>query len=402
MDLEHPAKNEERSGWSRDLLYQLVDGVKDYAIFVSDTNGVITTWNNGAERIFGYTSREAIGQPGEILFTPADRAAGEPNKEMKIARENGCAEDERWHMRKDGSVFFASGVQTPLYDESRELTGYAKIARDLTDRIKIQEELHAAYDSLEVKVVERTSELSSSNAALRMEIVDRKRSEELRVALLRKIVSTQEGERKRIARDIHDLIGQQMTALQLRLKHIIDNNPLEAAVAGQLLALQDMATRIDNEIDFLAWELRPSVLDDLGLAAAIDKYVREWSEHFGTPAEFKQVGLEKEHLTPEIEINLYRITQEALNNVAKHAKAEKASVLLERQDGTVRLIIEDDGVGFVLSQKAVFTGNDRGLGLLGIKERAELFGGKVEIESVPGSGTTIFVRVPALVESSKN
>jgi signal transduction histidine kinase len=157
-------------------------------------------------------------------------------------------------------------------------------------------------------------------------------------------------------------------------------------------------------VDFLAWELRPSVLDDVGLVAAMKKFVEDWSVHFTTPAAFENVGLDGEHLMSEIEINLYRIVQEALNNIAKHAEANMVSVVLERRDGIVSLIIEDDGSGFDPDTEAIPTGNGngKGLGLLGMKERAELVGGTAEIETAPGKGTTVFVRVPATFDEAKN
>jgi PAS domain S-box-containing protein len=382
-------------GWSKELLYQLVENVKDYAIFVSDLDGQIVSWNLGAEKIFGFTATDAIGQNCRILFTKEDRANLVPEEERKTAREEGCAEDERWHVRKDGSLFFASGVQTPLYDENGKHTGYAKIARDLTERITFQEELQEAKDNLEVKVQARTSELNESNESLRTEVIERTESERLRVNLLRKIVSSQEDERKRISRDIHDHIGQQMVGLKLKLQILQEKYKEDSKLNNQITEIYSLADRIDSEVDFLAWELRPSVLDDLGLSAAIKKFAHDWSHHFQIQAEFKQIGLNGQKLLPEIEINLYRICQEALNNTCKHAKASNASVLLERRDGTVRLIIEDNGVGFEPGEKETLTENDRGMGLLGMKERAELIGGTLEIESTPGEGTTIFVRVPA-------
>jgi signal transduction histidine kinase len=324
-----------------------------------------------------------------------------PEEELRQAREEGCAEDERWHVRKEGSRFFYVGVCTPLYDNTGKHTGYAKIARDLTERIKFQEELRAAYESLEVKVSERTSQLAGSNESLRLEVIDRKRSEELRTALLRKIVRTQEDERKRIAREIHDHIGQQMTGLQLKLQLLLDKYEKDSELTDEITQVKSIADRIDSEVDFLAWELRPSVLDDLGLPAAINKFVREWSTHFSIPAEFHQIGLDGKHLLPEIEINLYRIGQEALNNIAKHAKASNVSVLLKKRDHDVSLIIEDDGIGFEPREKAIITGDDRGMGLLGMKERAELVGGSIEIESSSGNGTTIYVRVPAQFDDAK-
>jgi len=386
---------ERETGWSKELLYQLVDQVKDYAIFVNDLEGRIVTWNKGAEKLFGYTPAEVIGQDMRILYTPEDRADRIPEKEMETSVREGCADDERWHIRKDASRFFASGVQTPLYDRSGNHTGYAKIARDLTERIVAQDELRKAYESVEEKIQERTNGISDSNEALRLEIVQHREAERLRSILLRRIVKAQEEERKRIARDIHDNIGQQMTALQLRLKLLLDKYEQDPSIAGDLAELQSIADRIDSDADFLAWELRPSVLDDLGLAAATEKFLREWSEHFGVSGEFAKVGLDGDRLLPECEINLYRIAQEALNNISKHARATHVSVLLERRDNIINLIIEDNGKGFVTSREAVFTGDDRGIGLLSMKERAELIGGTFEIESTAGGGTTVFVRIPA-------
>ncbi len=383
------------TGWSKELLYQLVDNVKDYAIFVFDLDEVIVSWNIGAEKIFGYTAKEAIGQNSSILFITEDRADNVPEEEVKTALEEGCAEDERWLVRKDGSLFFASGVTTPLYNDSGKHTGYAKIARDLTERITFQDELQTARDSLEAKVRERTSELADSNKSLHLEVTSRKQSEKLRAALLQRIVKTQEDERKRIARDIHDHIGQEITGLKLKLQSIQEQYKEDSDLNNQITQLQAIAQRIDSEADFLTWELRPSILDDLGLTAALKNYVHEWSSHFNVPAEFHQVGLDGGKLLPEIEINLYRIGQEALNNIAKHAEATNVSVLLEQRDNNVILIIEDDGIGFEPSKKAALTGDDRGMGLLGMKERAEISGGTIEIESSPGKGTTIYVRAPA-------
>lgn len=401
MGVDFFTLTEQETGWSKELLYQLVESIKDYAIFVSDLDGQIVSWNIGAEKIFGYPAKEAIGQNCRLLFTAEDRINHVPEAEKETAREKGCAENERWHVRKDGSYFYASGVQTPLYDETGKHTGYAKIARDLTERITFEEQLLKANDNLEIKVQERTNDLSESNKSLRSEVIERKDSERLRVTLLRKIIKAQEDERKRIAREIHDHIGQQMTGLQLKLQYLEEQYKKDSKFTNQIAELKSITKQIDSDVDFLAWELRPSVLDDVGLTAAMKKFVEEWSTQFKIPAEFEQIGLDGQQLLPEIEINLYRIGQEALNNTCKYAKASNASVLLERRDGTVSLIIEDDGIGFEPSKKAVLTGNDRGMGLLGMKERAELVGGTIEIESSVGNGTTIYVRVPARFEDAK-
>ena len=150
---------------------------------------------------------------------------------------------------------------------------------------------------------------------------------------------------------------------------------------------------VPRDLDFYTWELRPAALDDLGLVATLGNFVREWSKEFGVRADFQSQGLEGVRFSFETETNLYRITQEALNNIHKHAKARHAAVVFERRNGQVVLVIEDDGVGFDRIDAAGASGA-RGIGLLGMQERAAIIGGTLEIETSPGKGTTIFVQVP--------
>src|SRR5688572_2203964 len=300
-------QSQETSGWSEQRLRQLVDSVEDYAIFITDLEGKIETWNIGAERMFGYKAEEAISQYEAIIFTPEDRANNVPEKEMKTAREKGCANDERWHMRKDGSRFFASGVQTALC-ENGKLTGYAKIARDLTERVMLEEQLRQLNANLESKIEERTAELKK-------EIAERKNSEEIRVKLLRKIVSTQEDERKRISRDLHDHLGQKLIALSLNLQ-LLKQRCEDEELCELIEQAQALAEEIDSEVDFLAWELRPASLDELGLETTLQNFTRAFAHHFNIPVGFHSHKLGKQRLLPEIEINLYRIAQESLNNIA--------------------------------------------------------------------------------------
>lgn len=376
-------QSQEKSGWSEHRLRQLVDSVEDYAIFITDIEGNIETWNVGAERMFGFAAGEVVGQYEAIIFTPEDCANNVPEMEMKTAREFGCANDERWHMRKDGSRFFVSGVQTALY-ENGKLTGYAKIARDLTERVELEEKLQRANTTLEAKVEERTAELKK-------EVAERKNSEEIRVKLLRKIVSTQEDERKRISRDLHDHLGQKLTGLALNL-HLLKQRCEDAELCELIEQAQALAKEVDSELDFLAWELRPATIDELGLETTLKNFTKAFSNHFNIPVGFHSKKLGKNRLLPEIEINLYRIAQESLNNITKHARATNVSVMLEKPDHHIVLIVEDNGIGFDPNKK---TNRSKGLGLVGMIERAALIGGTVEIESAKGKGTTIYARVPA-------
>src|SRR3982751_1349993 len=222
------------TGWSRELLYQLVESLRDYAIFVADLGGTIVSWNVGAERLFGYTPEEAIGLHMQVLFTPEDRADQIPEIEMATARREGHAEDERWHIRKEGTRFFVSGLQTALYDDAGIHTGYAKIARDLTERILAQEEIRKTCETVDEKVAERTSGLVRTNDELRLAIYERDEADRLRGLILRKVAAAQEGERKRIARDLHDNIGQQTTALRLLVQSLLAEDGNNAQLTEKL------------------------------------------------------------------------------------------------------------------------------------------------------------------------
>jgi PAS domain S-box-containing protein len=391
-DITERLRAEREQRRSEERLRLLTDSFTDFAIFSLDTRGVVQTWNPGARNLFGFGEWEIIGQRGDILFVPEDQAADIPEREMANAREKGRASDERWHLRKDGSRFFASGIMVPLYDEG-VLVGYAKIARDLTERKREAEELQRQRDALESIVAGRTAELAEANEALREQMEELQRVEKERFSLLQRIVTTQEDERRRIARDMHDSLGQQLTALRLKLASVKSDSFGNGRLGVELEALQAMGQRIDSEVNFLVWELRPTALDDLGLVAAIETYTREWARHSGITAEFHAGRLGKERLEPNVETNLYRITQEALNNVFKHSKAKNANLVLESRRNEIVLVIEDDGIGFD-SEATRKTGSDRGLGLLGMRERAAIIGGTVEIESSPGKGTTVFARVP--------
>ena len=261
----------------------------------------------------------------------------------------------------------------------------------LIRELRAEEELRRAHDGLERRVEERTAELQGLAGALLDEVKERRAAEEQVRGLLQRIIETQEIERRRIARDLHDELGQLLTALRLSISALGDGSAPPAEKQERLERTQEIARRVESTVDFIAWELRPAALDQLGLAAAAENFTREWSKHYGVPAEFGAVGLDGPRLRPEAETNLYRILQEALNNLHKHAGASRAEVLLERIDGQVVLIVGDDGRGF---EPGRGLDGERGMGLLSMSERAAQVGGTLEIESAPGAGTTVYACVP--------
>lgn len=212
-------------------------------------------------------------------------------------------------------------------------------------------------------------------------------------ALIEQLVTVQEEERRRIARNLHDHIGQQLTALRLALGSM-RNDEHSAAQSRQLDKIEEMTSKMDRDLDFLAWELRPAALDDVGLEAALAQFVATWSNQHQIPAGFHGSRWEGERLPTHIESNLYRITQEALNNVVKHAGATDVSVLLERRADEALLIVEDNGRGFDVDKARAARSRHAGMGLVGMEERAALIGATLQFEAAPGKGSTLFVRVP--------
>jgi PAS domain S-box-containing protein len=219
---------------------------------------------------------------------------------------------------------------------------------------------------------------------------EREKLAEERAALTSRVISIQEQERLRIARDLHDNIGQYVTALRLKLE-LIAIRLLPASPAREAVeSAQRTVEQLDQQVDYIATELRPVALD-LGIEAALRRFVSEWSAMFNIPAEFHSSGVESTHLISEIETQVYRVGQEALNNACKHASPTHVGVILERKDHHLVLIVEDNGTGFDGEEAR---DERRGLGLVGMRERAQIIGGALEIESAPGRGTTVFLRVP--------
>jgi len=255
--------------------------------------------------------------------------------------------------------------------------------------------LQQERDGLEEKVRERTAELEALNQALQAEILQRQRAEEAHQLVRRRLSEAQETERGRISRELHDRLGQDLTALKLGLENLRRQGPFAAAVGEHLSKLEKLAEGLMRDIHRLAWELRPPVLDDLGLDRALRRYSDEWSQNAGVPVDFHTGGdLGTHRLPQEFETTLYRVAQEALTNVARHAQAKRVSVLLERRAGSVSLIVEDDGRGFDAQGVMGAPAGPGRLGLLGMEERVKLAGGTLTLESAPGGGATVFARLP--------
>jgi signal transduction histidine kinase len=203
---------------------------------------------------------------------------------------------------------------------------------------------------------------------------------------MRRVVAAQELERARLARELHDETGQALTSILLGLKGVEQEIATEEARAALASVRDTVATTLQG-VRRLAVELRPSTLDDFGLVPALERLAATLGEQTGLHVDF-EASIDDERFSPEVETTLYRIVQEALTNVVKHAAATRVSILVVRRGDSVAAVVEDDGRGI---EQPV---HDEGLGLVGMRERAALVGGRVRIESSSEGGTTIAAEVP--------
>ena len=270
-----------------------------------------------------------------------------------------------WNGEALGTIWIVS------HDEARRFDG---------EDVRVMESLASfTAAALCVRAARQAAERAAEHAA----------REDDRVEWLRRLIEGQEEERRRIARELHDEMSQHLTGLTLGL-HAAEQAG-DADRPGIIGRLQDLVSTIDRGVHRLSRDLRPAALDDLGLTSALSAFADEWSATTGVACDCSSRHGE-DRLPAPVETTVYRIAQEALTNVARHAGARHASVLVDRHDDRVTLVVEDDGGGFEVGPAGKRTGGAR-LGLIGIRERAALLGGTVTIESSP-AGTALFVTLP--------
>jgi PAS domain S-box-containing protein len=336
----------------RRMRYQEAFEFSADAQFVTDRQGVILEANHAAAALLAYSKEFLINKPLALFGVEGERrrfyeslhrlSAGTPvdNFETGFNRRRGSVR------RVLLSVRLGARDEVPIF--GRRLLW---IARDVTEH--------------------RQAEADRTN-------------------LLLQLSSAQEDERKRLSRDLHDHLGQTVTALVLGIQAVRAADSLPPAALAALDRLQRLAAELGQQVHEIAVRLRPSVLDDLGLEAALRELVGDWSERTGVPANF-QAGMGQGRFPPEVETALFRVVQEALTNVAKHAQANRVGVVVARRDGFAVVFVEDDGQGFDPESPAIT--QSKRLGLVGMRERVSLAGGKLEIESRPSAGTTVYARI---------
>lgn len=389
---------------SDELLRLLIEVVQEYAIFQLDPEGRIISWNTGAERVKGYTASEVLGKSFKLFYDTSAINEGKPEANLaKAAREGEC-KDEGWRLRKDGSRFWASVVITALRDHDGKLRGFIKITRDMTERVTSEIGLREAKKELEVRAQQRAEILGRVNLELRNEIAERERvEEELRKSLDRlralaaRLQLVREEERTRVAREMHDELGQACTAIKMDLASIgRKTTERQVELRAKIESAMQLVDRMIFSVRRIASELRPRTLDDLGLTAALEWQAQEFQRRTGIHCSV-ELPAEQLALDPERSTAIFRIFQESLTNVARHAHATEVKARLGMNKEQLVFEVRDNGKGF----DAKLTNVRKSLGVVGMQERALLLDGKFEIEGVPGSGTTVTLRIPLRRENSQ-
>jgi len=331
----------------RTLVEQAIDAIALY-----DANGKLLDVNTGAINLLGY-SREELQQMSLKDILTQDEITVRP-VQYEVLKTGKSTVKQRAMRKKDGTI-----VQTEVRSQQLPDGRFLSVIRDLTDRIKAEEELKESYKAI------RT--------------------------LTDHLQKVREEERAHIAREIHDELGQQLTVLKMDVAWL--NKKIDAADESPLkIKMKELLSMLDGTVKTvrrISSELRPSLLDDMGLFAAMEWHLEDFSKRTGLETSLL-AGKEPEKLPDNIKTGLYRIFQESLTNVARHANATKVIIRAEAKDKMLVLSIEDNGAGFDVAKVK----SKKTLGILGMQERSSMMGGNYSITTAPGKGTTIVVSVP--------
>jgi PAS domain S-box-containing protein len=385
-DLTTRREDQQRLAESEERFRLFVSSVTEYALVPVDPEGRVSGWNTGAERILGYSAEEIIGQPVSRFFGPGPAAEQDSERDLAEALTDGRSVKERWMVRKDGSHLWAQWVTTPMYDGEGQLQGFAKVLHDETERKRAQEErerrAREEREALRGKVLATGQELDRTKEELR--------------SLATSLLTAQEEERRRVARELHDDIAQRLSLLEIGFaqfrKQVKESSAPDRAELNRLE--QDIAT-LSGDVRRLSHQLHPAILDSLGLRVALKRLAEEFRSGRTHPVTYQADGV-PDGVPLSIATAIYRIAQEALRNIGKHALQASVSIRVTGTPGQLRLRIEDSGPGF---DTAAMRGQG-GLGMISMQERTRLAGGSFRLHSQPGQGTTIQVEVPLHMEEA--
>jgi len=356
---------------SNDLFRLLVDNVKDYAIFVLDPEGHVLTWNEGARAIKGYSSNEIIGQHFSKFYLPEAVQSGWPTRELTLAAREGRFADEGWRVRKDGSSFWASVIITALRDPQGSLCGFAKVTQDLTERRHWEERIQ----QLNRELRSRIAQLDQSQHLIELRTLELQR-------LSAQLLQIQDEERRRLARDLHDELGQQLSGLKMILDGKKENKEASEIAATALSMVRN-----------LSYLLHPPLLEEAGLRPALHWYIEGLAKRSNINISLDLKPLLFPRLPKDIEVACFRVIQESLTNVYRHSGSESAHVAIEKQADRVIARVRDYGKGCPADFVGTTPAIRLGVGISGMRERVRQLGGELLVAPAD-PGTLVEARIP--------
>jgi PAS domain S-box-containing protein len=347
-----------------DIFRVLVESVRDYAIFVLDPEGHVLTWNLGAQNLKGYNKEEIVGKHFSKFYLPEAIESGWPERELELADKEGRFADEGWRVKKDGTAFWASVIITALRSPDGRLTGFAKVTQDLTLRRQTEERVQTLNRELRQMV----SELDESRRIIELRTLE---LQKLSAELLR----VQDEERRRLARELHDDLGQKLVAAKMTM-------PSVAGTEESLQTIDDAIATVRN----LSYLLHPPLLDETGLQAALHWFIEGLAKRSGLKISMVISPQIFPRLTKDIETTIFRVVQECLTNVYRHAKSESARVEIEKQFDWITVRVRDHGIGVPRAVSTASFSQRMGVGISGMRERLRQFGGELTVtRAEPGT-----------------
>jgi PAS domain S-box-containing protein len=329
----------------------LIEGVKDYAIFMLTPEGQVATWNAGAERIKGYRAEEIIGQHFSCFYSEEGIRNDKPKEQLNRAIQNGRVEDQGWRVRQGGSRFWADVVITSLWDKAGHLRGFTKIVRDVTERRQAEENLR---------------DLSG------------------------RLLHAQDEERRRIARELHDSAGQLVAALMMNLGSLeSEATKMDSDAVSLVRQSAALVEDLSREVRTISHLLHPPLLDEMGLVPALRSYVEGFAERSKIKVDF-EIASDFGRLSLDTETAIFRVVQESLTNIHRHSESSVASIRISCGENYVSVEVQDHGRGISPEKQGP---QKAGVGIRGMRERVRQLGGTFEMRS-SGEGTFVLARFP--------